>query len=117
MRVCCPHCDKVFAVYPVPTRQAIQHRRAGFVSLVAQCGVAALVFAALGPDRVLDVSDRMLGLFTPRIGMGLTAAMLGAPLLFFGLAVYDRMVPHFAPTVGGDSELPSGRGGAIPPLG
>jgi hypothetical protein len=102
MRIMCPYCEKVIAVYPIPTRQAIRHRRAGIAALVAQMLLGFFIFAVLGDELIRNLTARMTYLFTPRIGMGLTAALLGCPFLFFGLAVYDRLVPHFGRPAGDD---------------
>ncbi len=100
MRVKCPYCSKGFAVYPIPTQQAMLHRRAGLYAFFVQCVVAFLLFGVLGPDVISDFSDSMIRAFGPRAGMGMTAVVLGAPLLFVGLAAYDRFVPQFGRPVG-----------------
>jgi len=100
MRVKCPYCEKGFAVYPIPLRQAFQHRRAGLAAAVTTLSVMAVVFVLAGPGIVAYYVGRIMAALTPRLGMGLAATMLTAPFVFLALAVYDRMVPHFGRPVG-----------------
>jgi hypothetical protein len=102
MRVKCPYCDKAFSVYPIPTEQARQHRLAGFSAGIATLSVTMICFLFVGPDIVLNLVSSIIQLTEPRIGMGLAASLLAAPLIFLALAVYDRMVPHFGRPVGED---------------
>jgi hypothetical protein len=106
MRISCPYCEKTFTVYPIPTRQAIRHRRAGFVALAAKMVAAFLVCFALGPEVIGSVADLLMRHLTPRIAIGLAAALVGIPFLFVGLAVYDRTVPHFGPPMPDEPRCP-----------
>ncbi|MBN1344752.1 MAG: hypothetical protein JXQ73_18815 [Phycisphaerae bacterium] len=99
MRVRCPYCEKPFGVFPIPTRQAIRHRRAGWVAWCVTVSVAAVVFAILGPRVVHDVVGALSSRLTPRLASGLCAGILSWPFVFLALAIYDRLVPHFGPPV------------------
>jgi len=96
MRVKCPYCEKAFTVFPIPTRQAIQHRRAGLVAWAATLGVTFLVCIAVGPDLVGGLVRGLARLLGVRLGVGVSVVLLAAPVIFVSLAIYDRMAPHFA---------------------
>ncbi len=100
MRVKCPYCEKAFTVFPIPTRQAIQHRRAGLVAWAATLGATFLVCIAVGPDWVGGLVRGLAALLGARLGAGAGMVLLTAPVVFVSLAIYDRMVPHFARPIG-----------------
>jgi hypothetical protein len=64
--------------------------------------LAAVVYAAIGPDAMAPPVMWLLTLFPPRLGTGVAAALLVAPVIFFALGIYDRAVPHFGRPVGDD---------------
>ncbi len=102
MRITCPYCERFFAVYPIPARQARQHRWAGYMAFIIQAAFVFVFFAVLGPNVVqafvaFFIDVEAIG---PRMGTGLSAAFLVSPFLFVGLAVYDRLVPRFGRAVG-----------------
>ena len=96
MRVKCPYCEKAFTVFPIPTRQAIQHRRAGLAAWAATLGVTFLVCIAVGPDLMGGLVRGLTRLLGVRLGIGVGVVLLAAPVIFVSLAIYDRMAPHFA---------------------
>lgn len=99
MRMTCPHCEKAFLVYPVPTRQAIQHRRAGLFASVCGAILAAIVYGLLGP-RILDTFHVFLSAALPeRAAAGLIGGALAVPVLFLAMGIYDRRVPHYIRSV------------------
>lgn len=100
MRIRCPYCEQLFAVYPIPARQARQHRWAGYLAYLVQFAFAFVFFAVLGPNVIGVFVETIVRYTSDRIGMGLAGAALASPFLFIGLAAYDRLVPRFGRSVG-----------------
>ncbi len=102
MRLKCPYCLKGFAVYPIPTRQAIAHRKAGWIAVAVQSLLILLFVVVVGPLAIVQTAEWFSRTLTPRLGLGVCFAGFAIPFMFLGLGVYDRLVPHFGSPIGND---------------